>query len=44
MTPGVRLVFLSTVALQTTGESRMVAAADSMANLVGGPGIDLSGF
>jgi len=36
MTPDVRLVSLSTVALQTTRDSRVVAAAGSMANLAAG--------
>ncbi len=36
MVPGVRLVSLSTVALQTTGESRIVAAAGSIANVLVG--------
>jgi hypothetical protein len=34
--PGVRVVSLSTVALQTTGDSRIVAAAGSIANLLAG--------
>lgn len=36
MIPGVRFVSLSTVALQTTRDSRMVAAAGSIANVVVG--------
>jgi hypothetical protein len=36
LVPGVRAVSLSTVALQTTGTSRLVAAAGSIANLVAG--------
>ena len=34
--PGVRAVSISTVALQTVGESRMVAAAGSVANVIAG--------
>src|SRR6267142_5792773 len=34
--PGVRVVSLSTVALQTTGDSRIVAAAGSIANVLAG--------
>jgi len=36
LVPGVRIVSLSTVALQTTGSSRIVAAAGTIANLVVG--------
>ena len=36
MVPGVRVVSLSTVALQTTGDSRIVAAAGSIANVLVG--------
>ena len=36
MVPGVRIVSLSTVALQTTGDTRIVAAAGSIANVVVG--------
>ncbi|HYS53953.1 MAG TPA: hypothetical protein VER58_09365 [Thermoanaerobaculia bacterium] len=36
LVPGVRIVSLSTVALQTTGSSRTVAAAGTIANLVAG--------
>jgi hypothetical protein len=36
LVPGVRVVSLSTVALQTTGDSRKVAAAGSIANLLVG--------
>ena len=36
MVPGVRFVSLSTVALQTTGDSRIVAAAGSIANVLVG--------
>src|SRR6266850_3128772 len=34
MIPGVRFISLSTVALQTTGDSRVVAAAGSIANVL----------
>jgi hypothetical protein len=36
MVPGVRIVSLSTVALQTTGDTRIVAAAGSIANVLVG--------
>jgi hypothetical protein len=36
MVPGVHVLSLSSVALQTTGGSRIVAAAGSMANLIAG--------
>jgi hypothetical protein len=36
VTPGVRFVSLSTVALQTTGDSRAVAARGSIANVIVG--------
>src|SRR6266851_1135775 len=36
LVPGVRILSLSTVALQTTGDSRFVAAAGSIANVVVG--------
>src|SRR5712691_11887772 len=36
MVPGVRILSLSTVALQTTGNSRIVAAAGSIANVLVG--------
>src|SRR6195256_6517772 len=36
MVPGVRVLSLSTVALQTTGDSRIVAAAGSIANVLVG--------
>jgi hypothetical protein len=36
MTPGIRLVSLSTVALQSTGSSRVVAACGSIANVLVG--------
>src|SRR2546426_11271340 len=36
MTPGVRIVSLSTVTLQTAGESRIVAAAGPLANVLAG--------
>ncbi len=36
LTPGVRVLSISTVALQTSAESRMVAAAGSIANVVAG--------
>lgn len=38
MVPGVRVLSLSTVALQTTGNSRIVAAAGSIANVLVGVG------
>jgi hypothetical protein len=42
LVPGVRALSLSTVALQTTGDSRVVAAAGSIANvLVGGAALGL---
>ena len=42
LVPGVRAISLSTVALQTTGSSRIVAAAGSIANvLVGGASLGL---
>ena len=34
MIPGVRILSISTVALQNTGNSRIVAAAGSIANIV----------
>lgn len=36
LVPGVQAISLSSVALQTTGESRLVAAAGSMANIIVG--------
>jgi len=36
LVPGVQAISLSSVALQTTGESRLVAAAGSMANIIAG--------
>jgi len=36
LVPGVSAISLSSVVLQTTGESRLVAAAGSLANIIGG--------
>jgi len=36
LVPGVQAISLSSVALQTTGASRLVAAAGSMANIIAG--------